>query len=374
MTDQGSRGAPSSAQGPAELAHEGKGHARGLTDREFRAAVEASDIGLWVYDVVEDSVVWSASMCRIAGVTDDDRPRSYADWRELVHPEDLARVEAMVQESLLRGEYPDLEHRLLRKDGEVRNILSKGSVERGPDGGPRRLAGMVIDVTEQRRLEAQIREDMRLESLGRLAGGIAHDFNNMLTVILGSANLALDLSGATGMVADNLAAIRDAAERSATLTAQLLAFARRHSSLPRPADLGELVTRGLGLVRHLVGPSIRITADLAPSVPVEVDPNQFQQVLMNLAANARDALPNGGPSRSAHGSSRGGGGRWPSSRSRTMGRASHPRCCRVSSSRSFRPRGRSAARGWGSRRSMASSANTAAMCTCTASWGAAPGW
>jgi PAS domain S-box-containing protein len=294
MTDQGSPGAPSAAQGPTELAGEANGHARSLTDREFRAAVEASDIGLWVFDVVEDSVVWSPSLCRIAGVTDDDRPRSYADWRELVHPEDLARVEAMVQESLLRGEYPDLEYRVLRTDGEVRHIFSKGSAERGPDGVPRRLTGIVIDVTEQRRLEAQIREDMRLESLGRLAGGIAHDFNNMLTVILGSANLALDLSGATGMVADNLAAIRDAAERSATLTAQLLAFARRHASLPRPTDLGELVTRGLGLVRHLVGPAIQIATDLAPSVPVEVDPNQFQQVLMNLAANARDALPNGG--------------------------------------------------------------------------------
>jgi len=294
MTDPGSRDAPAAAQREGEPNLAGPERARALTDREFRAAVEASGIGLWVFDLGEDSVVWNASLCSIAGVSDDERPRSYADWRELVHPEDLARVEAMVQESLVRGEYPDLEHRLLRRDGEVRHIVSKGKVEHGPDGAPQRLTGMVIDVTEQRRLEGQIREDMRLESLGRFAGGIAHDFNNMLTVILGSANPALELTGATGMVADNLAALRDAAERSATLTAQLLAFARRHASLPRLADLGELVARGLGLVRHLVGPTIRIATDLAPNVPVEVDPNQFQQVLMNLAANARDALPNGG--------------------------------------------------------------------------------
>lgn len=288
-------------QGPripeSPIAEDDRGEAArfGLSDAEVRQAMEAAGVGLWVFDVTADRVTWSSSMCRIAGVDPSDFPRDYAQWRELVHPEDLGRVESMVQEAMSRGEYPDMEHRLLRPDGEVRHVLAKGAVERSEDGRPLRIIGSVVDVTDRRELESRIREDMRLESLGRLAGGIAHDFNNMLTVILGSANLALDLLvDADGPVADNLIAIREAAERSATLTAQLLAFARRHASLPRQADLAALIERGLPLVGHLVGPAVRVVADLDPPVPLEVDPSQFQQLFMNLAANARDAMPGGG--------------------------------------------------------------------------------
>lgn len=273
----------------------------------IRASLKASGVGVWSFEPAKNLVSWDEEMCRIAGCDRSGTPRDYQSWREFVHPEDRARVEAMVGESLTRGEYPDLEHRIVRPDGSVRHILAKGNVILGPDGVAQRVNGVVIDLTERRQLEERIREDMRLESLGRLAGGIAHDFNNMLTVILGSANLALDLGGATGEVARSLEAIREAAERSATLTAQLLAFARRHTIRPVPTELSALVARAVPMLRQLVGPHVRLETALPPAVFAAVDGAQLQQALMNLAANARDAMPEGGVLRVAVG--RAGAGR-----------------------------------------------------------------
>lgn len=275
----------------------------------IRASLRASGVGVWAFEPAKNLVFWDEEMCRIAGCSAESRPRDYAAWREFVHPEDRARVEAMVGDSLTRGEYPDLEHRLVRPDGSVRHILAKGNVVLGPDGLAQRVNGVVIDLTERRQLEDRIREDMRLESLGRLAGGIAHDFNNMLTVILGSANLALDLGGATGEVAQSLEAIREAAERSATLTAQLLSFARRHAIRPVPTELSALVARAVPMLRQLVGPGVRVETQLAPGVFAAVDAAQLQQALMNVAANARDAMADKGVLRVVV--ARSGGGRRP---------------------------------------------------------------
>lgn len=275
----------------------------------IRASLRASGVGVWFFDPRSDQVVWDEEMCRIAGCPPGKNPTRYGEWREFVHPEDRARVEAIFDDSVIHGVYPDLEHRLVRPDGTVRHILAKGTVVLGDDGRPTRINGVVVDLTDRRQLEDKIREDMRLESLGRLAGGIAHDFNNMLTVILGSANLALDVVGARGEVAESLLAIREAAERSATLTAQLLAFARRHAIRPLPTDLSALVVHGLPMLRQLLGPTINVETHLAPGVFAVVDPAQLHQALMNLAANARDAMMDGGQLKVSV--TRAGGGRRP---------------------------------------------------------------
>ena len=157
------------------------------------------------------------------------------------------------------------------------------------------LQGLVRDVTERRRLEEALRQSQKMEALGRVAGGVAHDFNNLLTVILGSTDLLdrrLDGQDPNGPV---VAQISGAAERAAALTGQLLAFSRRQVLRPAVVDLGASVQRGAEMLRRLIGEDVTLGLEVAPvPLPIRADPVQLEQVLLNLAINARDAMPGGG--------------------------------------------------------------------------------
>jgi nitrogen-specific signal transduction histidine kinase/ActR/RegA family two-component response regulator len=156
-----------------------------------------------------------------------------------------------------------------------------------------RIVGSVQDVTERRALEARLRDAQKLESVGRLAGGIAHDFNNMLTAILGNVAFAATVDSVED-VRPLLAEIRTAAERSAALTAQLLAFARRQMVDRKVVEPNALVQRLDALLRRLVGERIRVKVSLLAEGWVQVGESQFEQVVLNLVTNARDAMPSGG--------------------------------------------------------------------------------
>src|SRR6266849_2059892 len=148
---------------------------------------------------------------------------------------------------------------------------------------------------ERRRLERQVQELRKFEAIGRLAGGIAHDFNNGLGVILGWAQLGYDTLPANHPVRENPERIRDQAQRSAGLTAQLLAFAGRHVLQPRNVDLNALVSEMTGLLKTALGAQTEVQINLTPDLRVtSADRTQIEQVLMNLCLNARDAMPQGG--------------------------------------------------------------------------------
>ena len=162
------------------------------------------------------------------------------------------------------------------------------------DGRPA-ILGVVRDLTERKRLEEQLRQAQKMEAMGRLAGGVAHDFNNLLTVIGGYANMALRTLPPDDSLRRELGRIVDAAERAATLTRQLLAFSRRASWQPVTVNLNQVVENFLKMLERMLGEDIRTVVQLAPDLhPVLADPGQLEQVLMNLAVNARDAMPAGG--------------------------------------------------------------------------------
>lgn len=162
----------------------------------------------------------------------------------------------------------------------------------------RRLTGYVVvlhDVTERRDLEEQLRQAQKMEAVGKLAGGVAHDFNNLLTAILGHAEMAQGDVGSNESARGNIAEITRAASRAADLTRQLLAFARRQIIEPRIVDLNGLVVNVDRLLRRLLGEDIELVTVLDPELwRVKIDPGQFEQVLVNLVVNARDAMPTGG--------------------------------------------------------------------------------
>lgn len=163
------------------------------------------------------------------------------------------------------------------------------------DGRWVRSWGISRDVTERMQLEEQLRNAQQMEAVGRLAGGVAHDFNNILSIIMGHGELLLRSGEVDERVRNGLEQIRRAAERAASLTQQLLAFGRKQVLQPRVLDLNESVAEIQMMLARVIGEDIELVASLHPSLsPVKADPGQIEQVLMNLAINARDAMPQGG--------------------------------------------------------------------------------
>ncbi len=163
------------------------------------------------------------------------------------------------------------------------------------DGSVTGAVGVATDATPFHQLSLRLRRAQKMEAVGRLAGGIAHDFNNILTAILGYAQLARNVAPPEGEIAESLDEIRVAGERAAALVEQLLAFSRRQDLEPRPVDLNQLVRSMVSMLKPLVGEDLVLTTDLGEDVPtIEVDPTGVEQILVNLAVNARDACPGGG--------------------------------------------------------------------------------
>jgi signal transduction histidine kinase len=188
----------------------------------------------------------------------------------------------------------DIEYRLVMGDGRVKWIHDVACPVRDEAGTVVRAAGSATDITAQRLLEGHLAQTSKLESLGRLAGGIAHDFNNLLTIILSQATL-IEESVADGTIRDELRKITTAADRAAVLTTQLLAFARRQIYEPRIVDLNQVIATTEQMLRRLIGEDVElVTQTLSEAATVRVDPRGVEQALVNLAVNARDAMPKGG--------------------------------------------------------------------------------
>ncbi|MBI1949516.1 MAG: PAS domain S-box protein [Deltaproteobacteria bacterium] len=182
-----------------------------------------------------------------------------------------------------------------KKDGTHYTEDAVISPVRDADGTLTGFVGLKRDITRDLLLEAQLVQSQKMDSIGRLAGGVAHDFNNLLTIILGSAQLMLDSVKEGDPLLEHVAEIRNAGDRAAALTAQLLAFGRRQALKFQPLDLNRLVSDVQRMLTRIIGEDVELVQQLAPNLgAVKADPSQLEQVLLNLAVNARDAMPKGG--------------------------------------------------------------------------------
>lgn len=189
----------------------------------------------------------------------------------------------------------DFETQLRRRDGRELHVSITATTIRDDTGNPFLVRGIIRDISEHRKLEEQLRQSQKMESIGTLAGGVAHDFNNILTAITGYGYLALMKMEPENPHRQSIENMLTAADRAAYLTQGLLTFSRTQMSNKKRIDLNELMLKAEGLLRRLIGEDIEFLTSLYKSpVMVSADPNQFEQVLMNLATNARDAMPRGG--------------------------------------------------------------------------------
>jgi PAS domain S-box-containing protein len=223
-------------------------------------------------------------------------------WTEITHPDDLRR-ELAEHERLARGEISRFqsERRCVRKDGEVRWAHVTVEGVRAGDGRLAYIFVYFVDLHEQRmaveareQLEAQLRQSQKLEALGRLAGGVAHDFNNRLLIIMGYAEALRNGSPKGSAGAHHAGMVLESAQRAAELTRQLLAFSRRQVLKPQAFDLNHVVEGMRKLLERVIGEDVELVTSLGAKHLVYSDPGQIEQVILNLALNARDAMPRGG--------------------------------------------------------------------------------
>jgi len=263
------------------------------SEERFRALVENSSDALMLLDAEGRVTYMTSSSSRQFGWMPDQMiGRSVFDF---VHPDDADAAAARMTEVITSpGKTVTREIRFRHADGSWR-IMEGVAVNRLDDPSVRAIVVNARDITDRRKLEEQLRMSQKMEAVGQLAGGVAHDFNNLLTAILGYCNLMLDDMPSEDPLRGDLDEIRAAGERAAALTRQLLAFSRRQMLQPQVVDLNAVVRQMEKLLRRLISEDVELATRLAPDLmTVRVDPASIEQILVNLAVNARDAMPVGG--------------------------------------------------------------------------------
>lgn len=292
------------------------------SEERLRLAVDNAEVGFWDVDLVKNELTWPARTKAMFGIA-PGTPVTLADFYDGLHPDDHEAVQqafAAATDPAQRALY-DVEYRAVgREDGVVRWVASKGRAIFDDRGNCVRMTGTALEITTRReaqnalcelnatleaRVEAAVREreeaqaalrqSQKMEAMGQLTGGVAHDFNNLLTPIIGSLDMLQRKGVGNEREQRLIEGALQSAERARTLVQRLLAFARRQPLQPVPVDLAVLIEGMTDLVSSTIGPKIKLTLDVPADLPPAIgDPNQLEMALLNLAVNARDAMPDGG--------------------------------------------------------------------------------
>ncbi len=271
---------------------------------QLEAALEAGSISTWTYEPATNQVYADKNLARLFSVSPQDAHGGQLEvYLRAIHSEDRERVADEIGESLESGVGSfESEYRIVQNDGSFRWVVARGKIERDATGAPIRMPGAIVDITERKEAEKSLiesqerqRQAQKLEAIGTLTGGVAHDFNNLLTTILVNTQIALQSGSSDDSIHRRLTEIQSAGNRAATLTRQLLAFSRRQHLERSVINLNEIVGETVNLFKRIIGVDINVSATYAPDLAmVFADPTQIEQVVMNLAVNARDAMPRGG--------------------------------------------------------------------------------
>jgi signal transduction histidine kinase len=298
--------------------------AREQAERVQLALDAGAIIGTWVWDIQNDRLIADERFARSFNLSPEECRAGLplAKVMESIHEEDKPNVARSIADALRGGGAYRCEYRVHQQDGGYRWVEANGRVDLGPDGAPIRFPGILIDVdhrraietalrelnedlerrvqsaiAERERVEEELRQAQKMEALGQLTGGIAHDFNNLLTIVIGNVDMARRAltNSEVSRAGRAIDSAQKGAERAATLTQRLLAFSRRQPLAPKPIDLDRLVA-GMGdLLHRALGEIVELeTVSTAGLWKAEADPNQLEATILNLAVNARDAMPEGG--------------------------------------------------------------------------------
>lgn len=301
--------------------------------RRLQIALEAGRLGAWELNLADNALTTSETCREIFGRAAEDT-FTYENLLHSIHPEDLEGMKAAVRHSIETGSEYASTYRIIRPDGSVRAVETRAQLDRNRAGRPVKLVGvsaditdrmqaeeqqrhlnvmleervaertqelqethqqMVAEVSQRERAEEQLRQAQKMEMIGQLTGGVAHDFNNLLMAVLGNLELLRKYVRGDAKAERLIDGAYQGAQRGASLTQRLLAFARRQDLQVGPVNLGTLAADMQGLLQQSVGSAIVIDVNVPAKLPpVLADANQIELALLNLVVNARDAMPEGG--------------------------------------------------------------------------------
>ena len=266
-----------------------------IAEERMRFALEAAAVGIWDMDYTTGVIRWSEILESQYGLAAGTFGGTFEAFTERIHPADRELVQRTIGKAMKSGDDFSVEHRVILPDGTVRWLSGAGRVHLDRQGNPVRGLGISLDVSERHTLEAQYLQAQKMEAIGRLAGGVAHDFNNLLTAILGYCELLLADFDPDDPRQDDIAEIQKAGLSAAGLTRQLLAFSRKQIIEPTLLDLNLVVGDLKAILGRLIGEDVKVVLILPPGLArVKADRGQVEQIVLNLAVNARDAMPDGG--------------------------------------------------------------------------------
>jgi PAS domain S-box-containing protein len=283
-----------------EILREREAHRKSREDlqnilQRLELATASARMGVWDWNVKDNIMVWDDRMFEFYGLEREAFPNTVDAWVNGLHPEDSdAAIEDC--QAALNGHSPfDTQFRVMRPDGSVRHLKADAIVLRDENGYPLRMIGLHRDITAEKFLEEQLRQSQKMEAVGHLAGGVAHDFNNLLSVIIGYCDMLSYELKAFPEQKEYLDQIALAAQKAAQLTNGLLAFSRRQAMVFKLENLNPIVLHVHKFLSRVIGEDVKLQMNCCDAeLPVRVDKGQIEQVLINLATNARDAMPNGG--------------------------------------------------------------------------------
>jgi two-component system, cell cycle sensor histidine kinase and response regulator CckA len=272
------------------------------SERRLREAHEVAKLAHWSFDTADRTLSWGEDVERLFEIDSEPTAMTLERFASLIHPDDRIEIASAHRVTVEQGIPYDVVLRLQLPNGRVKFVRVIGRREQNAAGQPRRITGILQDVTSLKRaeaeraeLETQLHRAQKMEAIGHLAGGIAHDFNNLLTAIGGNASLALTDVEPDAPLHTLLTEITTAVDSAANLTRQLLTFSRQQIISPKVLSLNDVVTHIKNMLRRLLGEDLELVTRLAPELGhVRIDVSQVEQILVNLAVNARDAMPDGG--------------------------------------------------------------------------------
>ena len=268
-------------------------------DDYFALVARATNDAVRDWDVKSDRLSWPQGLESLAGYDASSvECNEIGFWQSNLHPGDRARVALSIRGALASSSYLwSGEYRFRRADGTHINVLERALILRATNGEAERFIGSLMDVTARKQLQDQLCRSQKMEAFGQLAGGVAHDFNNFLTTILGYGDLLLHEQQIKGTLANHVAEIRAAAGRASALTQQLLAFSRRQPREAVVVEINSIITNLERSLLRLIGENISVVCHFhheKEGAHIKADPSQITQIILNLAVNARDAMPKGG--------------------------------------------------------------------------------
>ncbi len=265
------------------------------SEARLTEAQRIAHLGNWELDLVANTLTWSDEVFRLFEVDKERFGASYEAFLAAIHPNDRDAVDAAYTQSRETRKPCLITYRVLMPDGRIKYVQEQCMTYYDPNGKPLRSVGTLQDITERRRLEEQLRQAQKMEAIGQLAGGVAHDFNNILAATFMRLDLMQLNPNLDPETQEAIKELEAGTKRAASLTRQLLMFSRRSVLEIRLLDLNEVVANLLKMLGRLLGEHIALVFERRNTLPlVEADAGMLEQVLMNLAVNARDAMPKGG--------------------------------------------------------------------------------